>query len=148
MARAPGVVDGLPPEARKKHTVAWISVVVVLVVVVVIASITLIPISHAFSFTIPLLPEYPAEGEETLLLPSGAHLTGGWSSTNGVVVNLTIGPASNSGCPDLAWVYVGSGPSGSFSLDTTCSFLVFLVYAPDHTPTTVFINGTYSHPLV
>jgi len=129
-----------------------ISVGALVGIIVIIASLIPIQVSHSFSYAIALNPNpYTGDGYREGVYPSfptAVLLVGSWGSTNGEMVTLTIGPPPGSGCPGPYPAYVSSGTAGSFSMHTTCSQMSFWANTTGDSPTTVFINGTYSQPLL
>ncbi|MGB6500715.1 MAG: zinc ribbon domain-containing protein [Thermoplasmata archaeon] len=137
----PGVVGvgypGAPPPVPRRANLRplWIILGVVAVIVVVLVALFTIPVSHAYSTEIASATGAPATQE--LSFPSGASVSGSWSTGDGAKVLFEI-----TGFPGT--FYSADAASGSFSFTSEFGFYVF--EANGSAAFTVNVSGSYSAP--
>lgn len=125
------------PSRRSDHRTLAVFLGIVAVVVVVLVVLLTVPVQHPFRAVLAPDGDLPAEFLWTF--PSGAPVSGTWSTVGGEVVNFSIlTPTGN--------IYSEVGSSGSFSF--TATFGLYDFEATSSTPVTVEIAGSYSAPLI
>lgn len=156
--------------ARRKGTILWSLVAVLAVVLVVVigarvlAGATTPP--HHFAFTFGASPcNCTRETNRTYAFPTEATINFHWWVTwtgsnataqmavqmsNGSLVYKTIAEYQQGNPSNLSVVWA-QGASGTFSgKGSPFTFIIILVATPDFLPpnTTVWVNGTYTTPLL
>jgi hypothetical protein len=128
------------PSARKTWTVEVI-VISVVVVVVVLLLLAFVPVPQTSSFKIS--SNGLQEGAYSESFPTGANVTGHWTTQGGQSVTLSIGADL------LSLLYTASGSSGSFAFTAGQGPYLFVVDSSGTSgPVTTSVSLTVTAPLL
>ena len=129
----------MPPPGPRRSTLRplWIVLAIGAVVVVVLVALATIPVAHAYSVSLVSSGGAPSSQDE--VFPSGATVSGHWSSAGGVKVTFEVTGL-------VATPYSQFGTSGSFSFKST--FALYEFEANGSASFNVTVSGTYAAPLI
>jgi hypothetical protein len=136
---APAPAAPAPAPPKRSHPVRNVVVIVVVVVVVVLVALLAIPISTPYSYSVTAT--YSTNGVATLSPPSGAKVSGTFTTTDGDSVTFEILDSGHS------TVYSDDASYGSFSFTASNPPYTFeaITTILSHT---VDISGHYTAPLL
>jgi len=128
---------------RRRLAAQWIPVFGAIAVALIILGLVAAPIPHAYSLRVsnffydPTDSNFEGWANFPTMAP-GSHVSGGWSTEQGVVVELTISGQGGT-------LYSAKGASGAFSFTSPSAWAQVVVYESQF-GVNVSVSGTYWSP--